>query len=134
MAQKCIALPFKFTATGEVAYTNDYKKINQDRVIGVVMTLYNERVMVPTFGTATRKAVFETETEAESLISTEVRAGFNKWLTDLELTKIDFSKPEDGTIHVRIAYTLPTGEDDVVSVKYGLFSRSGDLIVEGLNG
>jgi phage baseplate assembly protein W len=134
MAQRCIALPFKFTAGGEVGYTTDYKKINQDRVIGVLMTLYSERVMTPTFGTAVRKAVFETESEAESLLSTEIRAGFSNWLSDLKLNKIEVSKPETDIINVTVNYSLPTGEDDVVNVKYGLFSRSGDVILEDSSG
>ncbi len=134
MAQRCIALPFKFTAGGEVSYTTDYKKINQDRVIGVVMTVYNERIMAPTFGTAARKAVFETESEAEALLSTEIRAGFNNWLADLKLNKIEVSKPETDIMYVTINYSLPTGEDDVVNVKYGLFSRSGDVILEDSSG
>jgi len=134
MAQKCIALPFKFTTGGEVSYTTDYRKINQDRVIGVVMTLYKERVMNPNFGTASRKAVFETESEAEALLSTEIRAGFTKWLGDLTLNKIEVLKPETDIIYVTINYSLPTGEDDVINLKYGLFSRSGDVILEESSG
>lgn len=134
MAQKCIALPFKFTASGEVGTTTDYKKINQDRVIGVIMTLYTERVMVPSFGTAARKAVFETETEAESMLVAEIRAGFNKWLPDLKLINVVFSKPETDIMNVTVQYDLPTGEADSIEVKYGLFTRSGEIILEGLNG
>jgi phage baseplate assembly protein W len=133
MSQRCIALPFTFTAAGEVGYTTDYKKIYQDRVISVIMSLYNERVMVPTFGTAARTSVFETESEAESIVVSEVRAGFSKWLPDLVLNKVEVLKPEDGTLEFTVTYKLPTNEDDVVSIKYGLFTRSGDAILEGLS-
>lgn len=134
MSQKCIALPFKFNAVGEVDYAVDFKKINQDRVIGVVMTLYTERVMLATFGTGARRAIFETETEAESLVVSEIRAGFSRWLSDLVLEKIEVLKPETDILSIGIQYTLPTGQEDVVNVRYGLYTRSGDVILETSRG
>ena len=134
MAQKVIALPFKFNELGEIGYTYDYKKIVQDRVIGVIMTLKAERVMSPSFGTSARKAIFETESAAESLVVAEVRAGFGQWLSDLILDNVLVEIQEDDVMEVLVQYTTPTGFSDEVSLKYGLFTRSGEVVLEGFNG
>lgn len=132
MAQRAIALPFKFNSNGEVGYTTDYKKMIQDQIIGVIMTLYKERVMAPTFGTAARTAIFETQEEAQYIVTSEARAGLASWLPEISINKIEASREETDILKISVYYSLPTGTEDSVNVKYGLFSRSGDLLLEGI--
>lgn len=70
--QKAITLPFAFDSFGSVAYTEDEKKIWQDRVVLVVMTSLNERIMRPTFGTTVNATIFENVNDAVSLIQQSV--------------------------------------------------------------
>lgn len=132
MAQRAISLPFKFNSNGEVGYTTDYKKMVQDHVIGIIMTLYKERVMTPTFGTAARTAIFETQEEAQYIVTSEVRAGLASWLPEISINKIETSKEETDILKISVYYSLPTETEDSVSIRYGLFSRSGDLLLEGI--
>ena len=69
---KAISLPFSFDANGSIANTDDQKKIIQDRVVLVVMTLIGERVMRPNFGTYTRRTTFENYETAMSLVTQEI--------------------------------------------------------------
>ena len=59
MTSRAISLPFSFDSSGGVSYTTDNKKMWQDRVVLVVMTLLKERVMRPTFGSSAKATVFE---------------------------------------------------------------------------
>jgi len=43
--ERAIALPFSFNSAGELSYTNDEKKIIQDRLVLAIMTRPGERVM-----------------------------------------------------------------------------------------
>jgi phage baseplate assembly protein W len=131
--QKAITLPFAFDSFGSVAYTADEKKIWQDRVVLVVMTSLNERIMRPTFGTTVNATIFENVNDAVSLIQQSVGGAFSKFLPSLSLQKVNGSTdPADGNIVIEVFYRYNDKDNQQsVKIKTGLFSRSGDLIVEG---
>jgi phage baseplate assembly protein W len=135
MASSAISLPFSFNSFGELSYSNDQKKIWQDRVLLVLMTRFGERVMRPNYGSLVNQTVFENETLAIEKATTTIREAFSKWLVGLELTSI---KPVfdavQGSLAVSVFYKLPTGEEDTVTLKTAILSSSGDLIQEITNG
>jgi phage baseplate assembly protein W len=135
MASAAISLPFSFNSFGELSYSNDQKKIWQDRVLLVLMTRFGERVMRPNYGSLVNQTVFENETLAIEKANTTIREAFSKWLVGLELTSI---KPVfdavQGSLEVSVFYKLPTGEEDTVKLKTAILSSSGDLIQEITNG
>ena len=131
--QKAITLPFAFDSFGSVAYTEDEKKIWQDRVVLVVMTSLNERIMRPTFGTSVNATIFESVNDAVSLIQQSIGGAFSKFLPSLSLQKVNGTIDQaDGNIVIEVFYRYNDKDtQQSVKIKTGLFSRSGDLIVEG---
>lgn len=131
--QTAITLPFAFDSYGSVAYTADEKKIWQDRVVLVCMTSLNERIMRPTFGTTVASTVFENINDSISLIQQTIGGAFAKFLPSLSLQKVKGSvDPADGNIVIEVFYRYNDKDtQQSVKIKTGLFSRSGDLIVEG---
>ena len=131
--QTAITLPFAFDSYGSVAYTADEKKIWQDRVVLVCMTSLNERIMRPTFGTTVASTVFENINDSISLIQQTIGGAFEKFLPSLSLQKVKGSvDPADGNIVIEVFYRYNDKDtQQSVKIKTGLFSRSGDLIVEG---
>jgi phage baseplate assembly protein W len=131
--QKAISLPFSFDTSGSVAYVEDEKKIWQDRVVLVCMTNLNERIMRPTFGTSVASTLFENVNDSISLIQQTIGGAFTKFLPSLTLQKVNgLVDPVDGNIVIEVFYRYNDKDtQQSVKIKTGLFSRSGDLIVEG---
>jgi len=131
--QTAITLPFAFDSYGSVAYTSDEKKIWQDRVVLVCMTSLNERIMRPTFGTTVASTLFENVNDSVSLIQQTIGGAFAKFLPSLSLQKVQGTvDPIDGSIVIEVFYRYNDKDtQQSVKIKTGLFSRSGDLIVEG---
>ena len=131
--QKAIALPISFDTSRSEAYVEDEKKIWQDRVVLVCMTNLNERIMRPTFGTSVASTLFENVNDSISLIQQTIGGAFTKFLPALSLQKVSGSvDPVDGNIVIDVFYRYNDKDtQQSVKIKTGLFSRSGDLLVEG---
>jgi hypothetical protein len=132
MVQRAISLPFSFDASGSVSYSEDDKKIWQDRVVLVVMTRLNERLMRPTFGSTAAEALFENIDASSSLIKQAVATAFSNWLQDLILTEVITSvDPIDGYLTAEIKYRYNQNESEQsVKIKTAILSRSGEVIRE----
>jgi len=136
MIQSAISLPFSFDASGGVSYTQDDKKIWQDRILLVVMTSLGERVMRPDFGTQANAGSFEVDSDAMSLIKQQISTAFAKWLPSLTLDDVVGSTdPTEGYLNLNIIYRygVATTTESLV-VKTGTFTRTGDTIAEVSNG
>lgn len=126
-----ISLPFSFNVEGGISSTTDSKKIIQDRVVLIVMTLLGERVMRPSFGTNTRQATFESLSTASTLIKQQVNIGFSDWLPYLSLNSVDVSLDTDYNLNININYTYgssPTAES--VVIKTATLNSDGTIITE----
>lgn len=136
MTQRAISLPFSFDSSGGIGYTQDERKIWQDRVVIVIMTGLEERVMRPSFGTNVKKTVFETINDALAAIRQAVSQGFATWLQQLTLIEvIGTTDPVDGNLSIEVKYRLRNNpEVESVRVKTAILSRSGDTILEISNG
>lgn len=136
MSGSAISLPFRFNEFGEVNYSVDPRKIWQDRVYVAIMTQVGERVMRPGYGTTISTALFENISTASEIITTAVSTAFSKHLKDLELIQVQpvFEDDNSGVLEINVVYTLPSGEDDTVTLKTAILSRSGDIIQEITNG
>lgn len=132
MTQRAISLPFSFDASGSVSYSSDEKKIWQDRVVLVVMTRLNERVMRPTFGSTASSALFESAAAASNTIKQAVATAFSNWLPDLILTEVVMSTdPTDGYLVAEIRYKYNQNENEQsVKIKTAILNRSGEVIRE----
>jgi len=132
MTDRAIALPFSFNSSGEVSYSNDEKKIIQDRIVLAVMTRPGERVMRPSFGSAIYNTLFEDEAAALDIANQAVSACFVENFPYLTLIDVqpDLST-EDGTLELLIRYKK--GEQSAtesLTVKTKVFSRAGEVIQE----
>lgn len=124
MAEVAISLPFSIDAYGKVATTTDQRKIWSDRVRSVLGTALRERVMRPTFGTLIPYALFETATNAETEIRTEVSTAFNTQLSLLDLVSVDVLIDQyTNVMTVTVVYDLPNQE--TVSTSVGLILIDG---------
>ena len=132
---QAITLPFSIGPNG-VGKTEDLSKIWKDRVYGVILTSLNERVMAPNFGTEVKSAVFLSVDDAMASIKESVHIGFAKWLSALTLNSVIGSlDASDGNLNVEVLYSIPGAIDEQsVSLKTAILSRSGDVILEVTNG
>ena len=135
MANVAITLPFTIGPNG-VSKTEDYSKIWKDRVYGVVLTSFNERVMAPTFGTQVKSSLFENIDDAMAAIRQSIQIGFSKWLSTLTLNSVIGSLDADeGNLNIEVLYSIPgTIDEQSVTLKTDILSRSGDVLLEVNNG
>ena len=135
MANVAITLPFTIGPNG-VNKTEDYSKIWKDRVYGVVLTSFNERVMSPTFGTQVKSSLFENIDDAMAAIRQSIQIGFSKWLSSLTLNSVIGSLDSDeGNLNIEVLYSIPgTINEQSVTLKTDILSRSGDVLLEVNNG
>lgn len=132
MTEKAISLPFSFDSTGSISYSTDQKKIWQDRVVLVVMTKLNERVMRPTFGSEVGNSMFENIDSAAGLIRQTINAAFSNWLKDLLLTNVSiYLDASDGYLVAEIFYKLDLqANEQSVKIKTAILSRTGEVLLE----
>lgn len=135
MANLAITLPFTIGPNG-VNKTEDYSKIWKDRVYGVVLTSFNERVMSPTFGTQVKSSLFENIDDAMAAMRQSIQIGFSKWLSTLTLNSVIGSLDADeGNLNIEVLYSIPgTIDEQSVTLKTDILSRSGDVLLEVNNG
>jgi phage baseplate assembly protein W len=135
MANIAITLPFTIGPNG-VNKTEDYSKIWKDRVYGVVLTSFNERVMAPTFGTQVKSSLFENIDDAKAAIRQSIQIGFSKWLSTLTLNSVIGSlDANEGNLNIEVLYSIPgTIDEQSVTLKTDILSRSGDVLLEVNNG
>jgi phage baseplate assembly protein W len=135
MANVAITLPFTIGPNG-VRKTEDYSKIWKDRVYGVVLTSLEERIMSPTFGTQVKSYLFETADEAIDRCRQSIQIGFSKWLSALTLNSVTgVLDPDEGNLNIKILYSIPgTIDEQSVTLKTDILSRSGDVLLEVNNG
>ena len=135
MANLAITLPFTIGPNG-VNKTEDYSKIWKDRVYGVVLTSFNERVMAPTFGTQVKSSLFENIDDAMAAMRQSIQIGFSKWLSTLTLNSVIGSLDADeGNLNIEVLYSIPgTIDEQSVTLKTDILSRSGDVLLEVNNG
>lgn len=135
MSSRAISLPFSFDARGGVSYSEDPKKIIQDKIVLVIMTLMGERVMRPSFGTSARSKVFENISSAGIAVEQAVSTGFSKWLPYLNLLNVGVATNADGVMSIDVQYSYGAGSTpEVVSVKTSVLDQLGNLIAEVPNG
>jgi phage baseplate assembly protein W len=126
-----ISLPFSFDAEGRVANTSDQTKILQDRIVLVLMTNLNERVMRPAFGSSIRYSNFENPVEATAIVKSAATLAFHTWLPYLTLVNTAAFIDRDGLLNITIEYKLgPLQSPQTISVKTAILNRSGDVLLE----
>lgn len=132
---KAISLPFSFDSDGGITFSEDPKKIWQDRVVITVMTSLGERVMRPTFGSNASQATFENMEAAIAIVKDAISVAFGTWLPQLTLVNVIGKVDEsENTLFIEIVYRFGQGVTDSVSVAAAVINRAGELILEVGNG
>jgi len=126
-----IAVPFTFSA-GAVQTTDDPHKIARQEILDVIMTNTYERVMMPHYGAATRRLLFQT---LDSLMVADYKEEtmdmLNRSLSNsraMSLTVTDrppdmaWSGPGDdeATLYVNVQYRLNSDPNTPASVSIGV--------------
>jgi len=108
----------------------------QDRIVLMTMTSLTERVMRPTYGTNVKLSALDNVESVDIFVQQEISTAFSFWFPTLSLTSVDAEvDPTDGYLYVTLSYKYGTSSTpETLSFKSGLFSRSGDAIVEVING
>jgi phage baseplate assembly protein W len=132
MTERAISLPFSFDSAGSISYTTDEKKIWQDRVVLIVMTRLNERVMRPTFGSEASNSLFESTDSAINLLKDTIATAFSNWLKDLILVNVSvYTDAADGYLVAEIFYKYnPIENEQSVKIKTAILSRTGEVLLE----
>jgi len=123
VSEVTISYPFTIDVYGNIAKTDDYIKIWNDRVLIALNTANGERVMNWDLGTQIPYMVFNSA--SESAVETEIRKAFLDFLPALSLDDIKSSFDiNTGTITVNITYSLPN--NDQVTTTVGVVTISGN--------
>lgn len=132
MTERAISLPFSFDSAGSISYTTDEKKIWQDRVVLIVMTRLNERVMRPTYGSEASNSLFENTNSAINLLKDTIATAFSNWLKDLILVDVSvYTDAADGYLVAEIFYKYnPVENEQSVKIKTAILSRTGEVLLE----
>jgi hypothetical protein len=129
--ERAIALPFSFNSAGELSYTNDEKKIIQDRLVLAIMSRPGERVMRPSFGSAVYETLFEDENTAIAVATEAVSACFTEFFPYLEFIEAVPNLDSGGTLELDIKYRKSQQTlTESLSIKTKIFSRAGEVIQE----
>jgi len=135
MTSAAISLPFSINEVGGVSYAINESKIWQDRVLLVVMTNLNERVMNPTFGSNLGLSLFQNINDAMALIQQSISLAFSRWLAPLTLVSVSgYVDPIEARLVLEVSYKLR--EDDngqSVTIKTAILSRDGAVLLEVKN-
>jgi len=135
MTSKAITLPFSINEVGGVSYAMNEEKIWQDRVLLVVMTNLNERVMNPTFGSNVGLSLFQNINDAMTLIQQSISLAFSRWLAPLTLVSVSgYVDPIEARLVLEVNYKLrETDNGQSVTIKTAILSRAGDVLLEVKN-
>lgn len=135
MTSKAISLPFSIDEVGGVSYALNEAKIWQDRVLIVVMTNLNERVMNPTFGGNMGLSLFQNINDAMTLIQQSISLAFSRWLAPLTLVSVSgYVDPIEARLVLEVNYKLrDTDNGQSVTIKTAILSRAGDVLLEVRN-
>lgn len=135
MTDSVFTVPFGFNNLGQTANITDQRDHWKQRIEMVLTTRFGERVMRPDFGSDLHSVLFENEILAAEIGERAISIAFNTWLIDLKLIDIvpefDYTS---GYMTFTIRYSLPSGEEDSLSINTAIFNRTGDLIQEIKNG
>lgn len=135
MAERAISMPFSIDSSGGIGYSEKLEKIWQDRVLLAVMTNLGERVMRPSFGGTVSFSLFENPNDAITLIRQSVQITFATWLRPLTLLGVSGYVGDDSILMIEIFYNLrESSQEQSVTIKTAILSRSGDIILEVPNG
>lgn len=116
---RAITYPFSIDTHGRVSYTQDPRKIWQDRVRAVINTQVGDRVMRPGFGVNTEAAVMNYGTPAQDELITNIKAAFTNQLPSLNVQNITAGMDDtSGALTVEIWFTLPDRTLTSTSVTY----------------
>ena len=107
----------------------------QDRVVLVVMTKLNEKLMRPAFGSKAGSTVFENTTDAMVMIKQGITSAFARWLPDLTLVKVSgYEDKNENALILTVSYSYINSQVQTVNIKTALINRSGDILLEVANG
>ncbi len=116
-----LAYAFHFDGRGRVAETGDDEHI-RDLIEQVLFTSPGERVNRPGFGSGLLQSVFEPAGEQlAATLNLLVQGALQQWLGDLIVVDSVDVVSDDGTLNVRVAYTIRRTQQRLVAE----FARAG---------
>lgn len=114
-AKAAIALPFTVSPTGGILSTTDVRKVWADRVLSVVGTALDERIMRPGYGADIPSLLFKNVDNIQEDVDREVTKAFSLYLESLNFLESLVNLDEvTNTLEIEIMYTLPDETQDRV--------------------
>jgi len=124
ISESAIALPFRFTAAGNVQIETSQSAIWSDRVKSALGTIQGQRLLYSDFGTKIPATAWDTRTVMQEVISDEVSSMFLSLFPTLILDEVNISVDEkNNTIYADVVYRLPNQE--VIRTQTGIAALSG---------
>lgn len=125
-----ISLPFNISTNGRINIVADSDpKAWKDRVLSLLSTGINERIWYYNYGAHLDGLVYETASDAFEMGRQAVREMFVAWLPELILDDvIPVYDSSSATLNLTIAYKLPTGETDSVTISTASLTAAGETI------
>jgi len=124
--ESAISLPFRITAQGGIKVAQSQAQVWADRVRGALNTRFDERVMFSRFGTQIASYEWDTVTNMEEVILTEVENMFTAFFPTLVLDQVTVEHDEvNNVVVVDVEYTTPNM--DKITTNVGLAVVAGNL-------
>lgn len=126
-----IALPFKFNEFGRVDIASSEDRYWKNQILLTLMTKFGERIMRPSFGSNVGDTLFEADELAIETATQAINIAFNTWLPRLVLREvIPVFDYETGYLEISVAYELPSGKSDTITLNTAILNRTGDILEE----
>lgn len=113
---KSLRVPFSVTG-GRIVSTTDTEQITHQKIVNVLMTSKQERVMLPTYGAGLHALVFEAiETMLEMDWKLDTKQEIHANVTGVSVEDIQVKQVDESTADVTVYYRTPLS--DVQSLRF----------------
>jgi len=124
ISEAAIALPFRFTAAGNVQIETTQSAIWADRVKSALGTIQGQRLLYSDFGTNIPATAWDTRSVMQETLADAINSMFLSLFPTLILDDVNiFSEDSSNTIYADVTYRLPNQE--TIRTQTGIATLSG---------
>jgi phage baseplate assembly protein W len=110
-----IAVPFQIDpATGGIAYLSSYNQIIEQHVATIVMTAFNERVMLPSYGSPLQAAVFQPiGSVMNAVLANDIKKAIAAWEPSISIVNVTINGNAQSLseLDITVSYFINPSQD-----------------------
>lgn len=130
---RVIDIPFAFGSGGYVSTVKDNsRKAWRNKIITILSTERGSRIWYDRFGASINTLVFDNVDTATTLLKDAISEAFVRWIPEVKLAQVLYNYDSNNAVlTITVYYTLPTGEEDAVTINQSTITSSGDTTQVG---